>query len=404
MKGFWYRSLMMLAPAVILGAAAHAQLAEFNAINAAARDARQRGDQAALQTNLAKLATFIPGHPFVQVARARSMALNGDRPGAISQLRRLADLGLSFDAAGDAAFQGIKDDPGFAAAARRLVENGKGLGRDTAIIKLGLTSGSEGVAWSEQSRSFLMGSGGSIHAYKLGQEAATPVARAFASQILGIRPDPASASYLVCVNEPGGDKSAVVRHHELSGAISAIHALPTPNALCNDIALLKNGSFAVTDSNNGMVLRLVDGKLEPLPLTLPIYQPNGIASDLDRGRLYIAHAGGVVAHDLATGRSSDLAAAGALIGGLDGMVWHEGVLIGVQNLANASLDSRLLRITPDPDATSAKVDVLLAGADFRGSPSTVAVVGDEAFVIARTPGANGRVEPILIRIGLSARD
>ena len=74
-----------------------------------------------------------------------------------------------------------------------------------------------------------------------------------------------------------------------------------PNALCNDIALLKNGSFAVTDSNNG-VFHLVDGKLEPLALTTPVYQPNGIASDPDKNRLYVAHAGGVVVQDLATGK------------------------------------------------------------------------------------------------------
>ena len=401
MIGFWCKSLMMLASAGILVTAAQAQLAEFNAVNAAARDARQRGDNAALQTNLVKLATFIPGHPFIQVALARSMALNGDRVGAVAQLRRLADLGLSFNVAGDPGFQSLKDDPGFVAAAKLLVDNARGSGGGKEIIKLGLTSGSEGVAWSERSQSFLMGSGGAIHAYKLGGQApARPVARAFAPQILGIRPDPATASYLVCVNEPGADNSAVVRHHEPSGAIMGIYKLPTQNALCNDIALLRNGSFAVTDSNNGAAFQLVKGKLEPLALTLPIYQPNGIASDLHKNRLYVAHAGGVVVHDLGAGRSSELVAATTLVGGLDGMVWHDGSLIGVQNLANAAVDSRLLRITPDDDAKSAEVEVLLAGADFPGSASTVAVAGGEAFVIGRTTEAGGPVEPFLIRVPL----
>jgi hypothetical protein len=248
-----------------------------------------------------------------------------------------------------------------------------------------------------------MGSSGSIHAYKLDEDsAAKPIAKAAGSQILGIRPDPASRSYLVCVNEPDGSNSAVVRHDEASGEIKGTYKLPTQNALCNDIALLKNGSFAVTDSNNGAVFHLVDGKLEPLALTTPIYYPNGIASDLDKNRLYVAHAGGVVVHDLATAKSRELTVAKTLIGGIDGMVWHKGSLIGMQNLANARVGSRLLRIMPDADAETAEVDVLLAGSDFPGRASTVAIAGDEAFVIGGIgdPGNREREEPILIRTPL----
>ena len=81
------------------------------------------------------------------------------------------------------------------------------------------------------------------------------------------------------------------------------------------------------------------------------------------------------------------------------MIWHNGSLIGVQNPRDAA--TRLLRITPDADAQAAKVDVLLTGADFPGRASTVAVVGDEAFVIGATSDANGeREEPYLIRAPL----
>jgi len=400
MNCFWSKSLVTLAASGMFATIAQADLVEFNAINAAARAARESGDNAALLTNMRKLAAITPGHPSLQIALARGLALDGDGAGAVAQLNRLADLGLSFGASDDAAFQSLKDDPGFVAAAQRLAANGKGLGRGKGIIKLGLTGGSEGVAWSESTKSFLMGSSGSIHAYKLdGEAAARPVAKAAGAQILGIRPDPASRSFLVCVNEPDGSNSAVVRHHESSGAIKETYKLPTPNALCNDIALLKNGSFAVTDSNNGTIFHLLDGKLEPLALGTPVYQPNGIASDLDKNRLYVAHAGGVVVHDLATGKSRELAAAKTLIGGLDGMIWHNGSLIGVQNPRDAA--TRLLRITPDADAQAAKVDVLLAGADFPGRASTVAVAGDEAFVIGATREANGeRGEPYLIRAPL----
>ena len=398
MNRFGSKVLLALAASGLFATLAAANVEEFTAINAAARAARERGDHAAYLTNVRKLAAFTPGHPAIPLALARGLALEGDGAGAVAQLNRLADLGFSFSASEDAAFQKLKDDPAFVAAAKRLAENGKGTGRGKGVIKLGLTGGSEGVAWSETSKRFLMGASGSIHAYKLDEDGpAKPIAKAGGSQILGIRPDPASRSFLVCVNEADGSNSAVVRHDESSGEIKGRYKLPMPNALCNDVALLKNGSFAVTDSNNG-VFHLVEGKLEPLALTLPVYQPNGIASDLEKNRLYVAHAAGVIVHDLTSGKSRELAITGTFVAGIDGMVWHKGSLIAVQN--PRGIDTRLLRITPDAEAQAAKVDVLLTGADFPGHASTVAIAGDEAFVIgAKEPNADPE-EPILIRAPL----
>jgi hypothetical protein len=83
------------------------------------------------------------------------------------------------------------------------------------------------------------------------------------------------------------------------------------------------------------------------------------------------------------------------------MVWHKGSLIRVPALANARLDTRLLRITPDADAQTATVDVLLSGTDFPGRASTVAIAGDEAFVIGGIGEVNREREgPILIRAPL----
>ncbi len=400
MDRFRFGFSVTLVASAIFATMTSADLAEFNSVNAAARAARERGDNAALLANVRKLAAIVPGHPWVQIAVARGLAIDGDGAGALAQLKRIADLGFSFPASNDAAFQKLKDDPGFVALAQRLDANGKGLGRSKGVIKLGLPGGSEGVAFSETTKSFLMGASGSIYSYKLdGNGPAKPIAKAGGTQILGIRSDPARHSFLVCVDEADGSNAAVVRHNESSGEIEANYKLPTKNAYCNDISLLKNGGFAVTDSNNGIVFRLVDNKLEPLALTMPVYNPNGIASDLEKNRLYVAHAGGVVVHDMATGKSRELAVTGTLIGGIDGMVWHKGSLIAVQNPRDAAI--RLLRITPDADAQSAKVDVLLVGTDFPGHASTVAVARDEAFVICGIKEQNDqREEPVLIRVPL----
>lgn len=399
LKGRSAKSLLLFSLGAFLAAMAQQPGRTFDEINGAARAAREKGDNAAYLKNVQELAEIAPRHPSIQYALARALALTGDSAGALAQLDRIGRLGLSFPVEQEPAFLSMKTDPRFLVAARRLADNGKGLGRGKGIIKLGLEGeAAEGVAWSESLKAFLMGSGGSIHAVRLDQQApARPIARTFAPQALGIRPDPKSRSYLVCTNHQGGD-SAVVRHHEANGAITGIYKLPMKDALCNDIALLKNGSFAVTDSMNHRVFHLVSGKLEPLATQKPTYIPNGIASDPGGDRLYVAHAGGILVHDMTSGRSWELEAINTLIGAIDGLVWHKGSLIGVQNQPGAN---RLLRITPDAPGQKADVEVLLAGADFPADVTTVAVAGNEAFVIGRNAPTDGqRGEQILIRAPL----
>jgi hypothetical protein len=114
---FWSKPLVTLAASALFATMARADLAEFNAINAAARAARERGDNAALLANMRKLAAMAPGHHGLQIALARGLALDGDGAGAEAQLNRIADLGFSFGASDDAAFQKMKDAPGFVVVA-----------------------------------------------------------------------------------------------------------------------------------------------------------------------------------------------------------------------------------------------------------------------------------------------
>jgi hypothetical protein len=113
------------------------EVAEFNALNAGVRTARETGDHVALLQNVRKLAALAPGHPGLQVGLARALAENRDGAGAVAQLNRVADLGFSFAASADAAFAGLKDEPNFIAAAQRLSDNAKGLGRGSSALPRG---------------------------------------------------------------------------------------------------------------------------------------------------------------------------------------------------------------------------------------------------------------------------
>jgi hypothetical protein len=86
MNRFWSKSLVTLAARGLFATMAQADLAEFNAINAAARAARERGDNAALLTNMRKLAALAPGHPSFQIAPGAGLALEGDGAGAVAAI------------------------------------------------------------------------------------------------------------------------------------------------------------------------------------------------------------------------------------------------------------------------------------------------------------------------------
>jgi hypothetical protein len=166
--------------------------------------------------------------------------------------------------------------------------------------------------------------------------------------------------------------------------------------LCNDIALLPDGGFAVTDSNNSLVFTLQQGRLAQLRLGRPLFFPNGIAVDAAANRLFVADADGIIVHDIATAESWQLAPETTSIAAIDGMVWHEGALIGVQN---QTIPARLLRISPDPAARRAGVAVLSADPAL-GISATVAAMEGEAFVYSRPRDEDREGRPALLRVKL----
>jgi hypothetical protein len=127
--------------------------------------------------------------------------------------------------------------------------------------------------------------------------------------------------------------------------------------LLNDLAIAPDGTVYVTDSEAGQVHRIPPERdvLEPVVPPRTFFYPNGIAL-APSGKLYVAHATGIALVDPTPG--SPPAAPVRLeapprvpLGGIDGLLLHEGALLGVQNaigrprLVRISLDERGLRAT-----------------------------------------------------------
>ncbi|HEX7709120.1 MAG TPA: SMP-30/gluconolactonase/LRE family protein [Thermoanaerobaculia bacterium] len=147
-------------------------------------------------------------------------------------------------------------------------------------------------------------------------------------------------------------------------------------SLLNDFVLLDDGSVLVTDTLGQQVLRLAPDA-SAFEIWLGDFRyPNGIALD-DQGRyVYIADFRGITRVDLSD-RSRQRIETRSLLNGIDGLAFHAGTLIGIQNSLGKP---RVIRIHLDGPRT----EILESKNDRFDMPTTGVVVGDDFYFIANT--------------------
>lgn len=181
----------------------------------------------------------------------------------------------------------------------------------------------------------------------------------------------------------------------------------------NDVAVAPDGSLLVTDSAGGGVFRIDPsaGTVQPL---VPLGQArgaNGIAVH-PRGRIaYVAASRRPLSIDLATGAVTPLALpARENAAAIDGLYWHEGTLIGIQNVTTPARVVRLL-LSGDGRAVTAIETLQSHHQRAFDEPTTAAIAADGLYVLARTQvtryGDKGEIEhpeslkpPLVLRIPL----
>jgi len=166
--------------------------------------------------------------------------------------------------------------------------------------------------------------------------------------ILGLRIDPAR-DQLYAVSTNGSDESAkkvrrnAVIHYDLKTE-RMVDRFPAPEALqLNDLATAADGTIYVTDSESGTLYRKKPGEtvLTPFGATGALRGANGITISSD-GILYVTLSTGIARVDIATGEPTRLLQPDTVVtGGIDGLYWYEGDLVGVQNGPNPG---RVIRV------------------------------------------------------------
>lgn len=332
---------------------------------------------------------------------AMTLSALGRQGEALDALEGLAGrrLGLVPSAEAGAGFEDLRDEPRFQALRQRLADE-EPRSVDAPVVAR-LTDARlipEGIAHDAKRGVHYVGSIArrKIVAVDRRGKAADFVAGSAAAPldaVLGLAVD-ARRDRLCAVStngfeDAGRDKprNAVLCWHLAGRRLLARLEVPEARQL-NDLAFMPDGALYVTDSAGGSLWHWrPERPREPARRVgaaggLP--GANGVAVAPDGSAVYVALSTGIARIDPASGAAARMPQPDELVtGGIDGLYWHDGDLVGVQNGPNPG---RVIRIAlVDQGRRIAALTVLQSHhhPDF-AEPTTGAIVGDRLHVIANS--------------------
>jgi hypothetical protein len=179
-------------------------------------------------------------------------------------------------------------------------------------------------------------------------------------------------------------RNAVVRYDLRNGLLVNRYDAPDASQL-NDLTIAADGTIYATDSASGTLFRKTLGEktLTPFGAKGELPGANGITLGAD-GKLYVAISTGIAKVDLSTGAPTRLSQPDTVVtGGCDGLYWHTGDLVGLQNVTNPG---RVIRIVlADQGTRISGITVLQSHhhPEF-AEPTTGAIAGAAVYVIANS--------------------
>jgi hypothetical protein len=151
--------------------------------------------------------------------------------------------------------------------------------------------------------------------------------------ILGIRMDPTDGSVWSnsCLDEGRAD----LLHFDAQGTLLGRYASQEPGKHCfNDLVVLPSGEVFLTDTLANKLLEFhpKTQAFSEVKASRELLEPNGITLAGDNQSLYFADQLGVLRVDLKSRDSVEVdAGAHSTLAGVDGLYWHKGSLIAIQN-------------------------------------------------------------------------
>src|SRR5271169_2817026 len=331
---------------------------------------------------------------------------------ALVLLKECLALQEGFDPSGDPAFLELKETKEFTAQSENVHRDFPIVAQAREAIRTTEKDlVPEGLAYDAQRNVFYLSSLNRRKIVEIGRDGNiydfVPSDRFGLLPVLGIRVSPSDDTVWADSFTDSGRTELL--HFDASGKLlgrfkpegSAKHGF-------NDLVIRKKGEVITTDSLANAVLGFdpTTRVFRSLPVHRPLFYPNGIALSEDDHTLYVADSLGVVRVDLANGESRDVdPGPRSTLAGIDGLYWHNGSLIGIQNgigsprVAAFRLSSDGLRVT--------RTTVLENRSNLCVLPTTGAIRGSDFFFIANSQIDNMNNDKVMdvtrlevIRIGV----
>lgn len=328
---------------------------------------------------------------FLALFRARA----GDRDGSLDALERVLDKGDGFLPTAET-FPALGDDRRFAVLRARFERRLPRIASDAAtkVTLKDRTLIPEGIAYDAGTRRIYVGSIARRGVYRVdanGRLVAFSRAADDLDAVLGLAADAKRRRLYVVSTSALTEKGRAalrntVKVYDLDRA-ALLQSIAVPDARqLNDVAFTADGTLLVTDSAAGAIYRIDPATGAVSTLVKPNGAPgaNGIAAAPDGRHAYVAANRRPVRVDLSTGDVVPLALpARQNAAVIDGLYWHDGALIGVQNLTTSG---RVIRLVLAPDGTTVSdVQTLLSHHHPAIlEPTTATIASDGLYLLTRT--------------------
>lgn len=393
--------------------------------------AHKAKDYAAAIENFKKAAEIIPDHPTLHYNLACMYALAGRKEDALSSLATIVEMGLVMPAEKDPDLNSIKDSPEFKDILKRFeASKAPVIGSSTAftVHEKGLIT--EGLAFDPVEEAFFVSS---VHKRKILKITKNGESKTFASEqdglfsVLGMSVDAkrrhlwvTTTAFPQMINFKKDEQgvSGVLKFDVRTGKLLKKYLLSsaTKKHALGDLTIRSNGDVFTTDSLSPAVyvIRALEDQME-LFLEDPRFgSPQGLAFSGDGQHLFMAdYSTGLYDIDVKTKKVSHLAPLpGATLLGIDGLYFHKGSLIAVQN---GVTPQRVVRISLSKDLRRAeRLQVLEANNPLFLEPTLGVVVKDTFYFIANSQwplvDENGKLaaddklrDPVILKMNLDAR-
>lgn len=366
-----------------------------------AREAYEAKDFAAYLAHTRDAAGLRPNHPRLLYNLARAYALNGNTRAAVSLLEQLAKMGMLTRLEADAELQKLLP-PGAFQNLKILFERNR---QPLNLSSRGFTLPekdliTESVAYDSATKRFFVGS---VHRRKILVVTADGKTSEFSSpqdnlwSVLGMKADEKRRLLWVCTTafpqmrgfqKTDEGASAIFKYDLDSRRLLKKYVLPSGsgNHGLGDLVVARNGEVFATDSAAPAIYRIDPNRdeLEAFLVDKSFAALQGLAFAPDEKHLFVAdYSLGIFRVEMATKKIKWLTPGNEVVAlGVDGLYFHRGKLIAVQNGTNPqrvvrfSLSRDLLRLT--------RAETLEANhADF-SEPTLGVVAGDDFYFVANS--------------------